>query len=101
MGLMKEFGEFLKEYKVIPLAIAFIMGAAITTVVQSLVNDIVMPAVTPFIPGGAWQEATLHAGPVVMKIGSFIGAIVNFVIIALVVFFIAKKMLGEKKVAKK
>jgi len=101
MGLAKEFMEFLLEYKVIPLAIAFIIGAAITAVVQSLVNDMIMPIVTPFIPGGAWQEATLELGPVIIKWGSFLGSVINFVIIALVVFFIAKKLLKEEKVGKK
>jgi len=101
MGLSKESMEFLREYKVLPLAIAFIMGVAITAVVTSLVNDIVMPVITPFIPGGAWQEATLQLGPVVIKWGAFLGAVINFVIISLVVFFIAKKLLKEEKVGKK
>jgi large conductance mechanosensitive channel len=39
MGLLKEFIDFLREYKVLPLAIAFIIGAAITALIQSLVND--------------------------------------------------------------
>jgi large conductance mechanosensitive channel len=53
MGMMSEFKQFLKEYKVMGLAIAFIMGVAATTLVQSLVNNIIMPLITPFIPGGA------------------------------------------------
>ncbi|MFH1399491.1 MAG: MscL family protein [Candidatus Woesearchaeota archaeon] len=101
MSVMKEFMDFLSEYKVLPLAIAFIMAVAITAVVQSFVNDIVMPIVTPFIPDGAWQTATFALGPIVIKWGSFLGAVINFVIIALVVFMIAKRVLGEKKVTKK
>ena len=101
MGVISEFKDFLKEYKVIGLAVAFIMGAAVTDVVKSLVGDIIMPAITPFIPGGAWREATLNIGPIVMKWGSFLGALINFVIIAAVVFFMAKKVLGEEKVTKK
>ena len=101
MGLMKEFMDFLKEYKVLALAIAFIMGAAIIALVQSLVNNIIMPIITPFIPGGAWQTATFSLGPIVIGWGSFLAALINFVIIALVVFFIAKSVMKEKKVAKK
>lgn len=101
MGLMKEFMDFLKEYKVIGLAVAFIMAVAITAVVQSLVNDVVMPIITPFIPGGGWQQATLAIGPIVIKWGSFLGALINFFIIALVIFIIAKKVLKEEKVSKK
>ncbi len=101
MGTMLEFKEFLKEYKVIGLAIAFIIGVAATALVQSLVNNIIMPLITPFIPNGAWQTFTLTLGPIVLGIGAFFGAIINFIIIALVVFFMAKVILKEEKVSKK
>jgi large conductance mechanosensitive channel len=98
---LKEFMEFLKEYNVLALAIAFVMGAAATSLVKSLVDNIVMPLVTPFIPGGAWQQATVAMGPVVMKLGAFAGELLNFIIIALVVFLVAKFLLREEKVAKR
>ncbi|MCX6776126.1 MAG: MscL family protein [Candidatus Micrarchaeota archaeon] len=101
MGIFQEFDEFLREYKVMPLAIAIIMGVAITAMVQSLVNDIIMPVITPFIPGGQWKDATLALGPIVIRWGSFVSALINFIIIALVVFILAKIMLKEKKVTKK
>lgn len=101
MGLIKEFKEFLNEYKVVGLAVAFIIGVAITALVQSLVNNVIMPIITPFIPGGAWQTATFKLGPIVIGWGAFAGALLNFIIIALVVFLIAKKVLKEDKVAKK
>ena len=101
MSLIKDFMDFLKEYKVIALAVAFIIGAALTALVTSLVNNIVMPVITPFIPGGSWQTAALALGPIVIKWGSFLGAVINFVIIALVVFMIAKMVLKEEKVGKK
>jgi large conductance mechanosensitive channel len=101
MGLLGEFKEFLYEYKVIGLAIAFIIGAAVNSLVQSLVKDIVMPIVNPLIPGGNWEEAVLAVGPVSLRWGSFLSALINFVVIALVVFFIAKKLLKEEKVSKK
>ncbi|MFH1211378.1 MAG: MscL family protein [Candidatus Woesearchaeota archaeon] len=101
MGMMSEFKEFLKEYKVVGLAIAFIMGIAATALIQSLVNNVIMPIITPFIPGGAWQTATFSIGPIVISWGAFLGAVINFVIIAFVVFTIAKKMLKEEKVTKK
>ena len=99
--VLKEFKEFLNEYKVIPLAIAFIMGVTITALIQSLVNNVIMPLITPFIPGGAWQTATFSMGPIVIGWGAFVGALINFVIIALVVFMIAKFLLKEEKVAKR
>lgn len=101
MSLMREFMEFLKEYKVVALAIAFIMGVAATALVKSFVDNIVMPVITPFIPGGAWKTATFALGPIVVGWGPFLGEFINFVIIALVVFMIAKKVMKEEKVTKK
>ncbi len=101
MGLWNEFLVFLKEYKVMGLAVAFIMGLAATSLVQSLVNDIIMPAVTWFIPAGEWQKAVLAIGPVVIKWGSFLSQLINFIILAFVVFLIAKYVIREEKVTKK
>jgi large conductance mechanosensitive channel len=98
---LKDFKEFLNEYKVVPLAIAFIMGVAATALVKSVVDNLVMPMITPFVPGGAWQTATFSFGPVVIGWGALLGAVINFVVIAFVVFMIAKKVLKEEKVAKK
>jgi large conductance mechanosensitive channel len=101
MGFIAEFMEFLKEYKVVALAVAFIMGVAATALIKSLVDNIVMPVITPFIPGGAWKTATLALGPIVIGWGAFLGEVINFVIIALVVFVVAKKIMKEEKVTKK
>lgn len=99
--LLLEFKDFLKEYKVIGLAIALIIGTAATALVKSVVDNLVMPIITPFIPGGAWQTATFAIGPIVIGWGALLGAIINFLIIAWVVFLIAKMLLKEDKVAKK
>jgi large conductance mechanosensitive channel len=101
MSLLSEFVEFLDEYKVMGLAVAFIMGIASTALVQSLVNDIIMPCITPFVPGGEWKAATLAIGPIVLKWGSFLSQLIDFIILAFVVFLIAKYVLREKKVTKK
>jgi large conductance mechanosensitive channel len=101
LKIFKEFKEFLQEYKVIPLSIAFIMGVAATALIKSLVDNIIMPLITPFIPGGAWQTATLDLGPIVLSWGAFLGALINFIIIAFVVFLMAKLILKEEKVSKK
>ncbi len=101
MGIMSEFMEFLQEYKVIALAIAFIIGVAATALVKSLVDNIIMPIITSFIPGGAWKTATFALGPIVIGWGPFLGELINFAIIVFVVFMIAKKIMKEEKVAKK
>jgi large conductance mechanosensitive channel len=101
VGIIKEFKEFLKEYKIVALAVAFIIGIAATTLIQSIVNNLIMPIITPFIPKGAWQTATFSIGPIVIGWGALLGAIINFVIIAFVVFMMAKVFLKEEKVTKK
>ncbi len=101
MGVMSEFKEFLREYKVVGLAVAFIMGVATTALVKSLVDNIIMPFVNVLLPEGSWQTATLALGPVLIGWGPFLAELINFVIIAFVVFMIAKKVLKEEKVAKK
>ena len=99
--LLLEFKDFLKEYKVIGLAVALIIGLAATNLVQALVKDIIMPLITPFIPNGAWQTATFSMGPIVIAWGDFLSALINFMVIAFVVFLIAKYALKEEKVTKK
>ena len=99
--MLKGFLEFIKEYKVIGLAIGIIIGLASTQLVNSLVSNIVMPLITPFIPNGAWKEAVFILGPIVLKWGAFIGDLINFLVIAFVVYLVAKVILREEKVSKK
>lgn len=101
MGMIKEFMDFLYEYKVIGLAIAFIMGVAANQLIKSLVDNVIMPFITFFIPGGAWKTATFALGPIVIGWGPFLADIIYFIIVAFVIFLIAKKVLKEDKVAKK
>ncbi|MDD5089915.1 MAG: MscL family protein [Candidatus Wallbacteria bacterium] len=101
MGLIKEFKEFLNEYKVMGMAVAFIMGGAATNLVTALVKEIIMPLITPMMPAGEWQTYKLMLGPVGLGIGPFVAALINFLIMAWVVFMIAKVVLKEEKVAKK
>ena len=89
-GFMDEFMAFLSKYGVVGLAIAIIMGGAVGSLVSALVSDIIMPFITFFIPGGEWKQATLALGPIVLAVGHFVGALIDFVIIALVVFWLMK-----------
>ena len=89
-GVIEEFTAFLNKYGVVGLAIAFIMGSATGKLVSALVSDIIMPFITFFIPGGAWQEATLTLGPIVLAGGHFVGAVIDFVVIAFVIFWLMK-----------
>jgi len=89
-GILEEFVDFIKKYGVVGLAIGFIIGSASKDLVNALVADILMPVITFFIPGGMWREATLTVGPVVLYLGHFVGALLDFMIIALIVFYLMK-----------
>jgi len=101
MGIIQEFKDFLREYKVMGLAVAFIMGVAVNDLVKSLVDNIIMPVVNLMLPEGNWQTATAAIGPVEIVWGAFLASLLNFIILAFVVFLIAKMVLKEEKVKKK
>ena len=101
MSIVQDFKDFLKEYKVAGLAVAFIMGAAVTSLVNSLVGNIIMPMVGLVLPNGDWQTAVVSVGAAKLGIGAFLAALINFVIIAFVIFMMAKMVFKEEKVTKK
>jgi large conductance mechanosensitive channel len=88
--MLREFKAFLIKQNVLALAIAVVIGAALTKVVDSVVADFIMPIVGVVAPGGAWREWTIAAGPVRFGIGNFLNAVLNFVIVGFVVWRMAK-----------
>lgn len=94
---MKNFMAFLKEYSIIGLAIAVIIGGKAGDLVKAIVDGLLMPIVGLVLPSGDWQKWTL--GP--FAIGSVLAALLNFFIVALLVYWFAKKVLREEKVSKK
>jgi large conductance mechanosensitive channel len=99
--MMKEFIDFLKQYGVVGLAIAVIIGGKLNDLVKAMVDGILMPIVTAFIPGGEWRTAVVNVGPVKFVFGPFIGALIDFIIVAFLVFWASKKILKEEVVTKK
>jgi large conductance mechanosensitive channel len=89
-GFVDEFMEFLKNYQVIGLAVAVIIGASAGKMVTAMVTDIIMPIIAVLTPGGDWKNAVLQAGPIKFLVGDFVGALIDFVIVALVIFLIVK-----------
>lgn len=90
MAMIKEFKDFLLKQNVVALAIAVVIGTALSTLVKAVVDDFVMPIVVVIGPGGDWQKATWDVGPVRFGIGDFIAAAINFIIIGFVAWRIAK-----------
>jgi large conductance mechanosensitive channel len=110
--MLKEFKAFIARGNVMDLAVGVIIGAAFQAIINSLVNDIIMPVIT-LITGGIdftnWfisldgtHYKTLadaqEAGAATLNYGVFITAVINFLLMALVIFFIVKAMnkLAEK-----
>jgi len=96
-SLTQDFMDFMNKYGVIGLAVAFVMGAAVTKLVSALVADLIMPIVGAAIPGGDWRNATLPVGKVKFMVGDFAGSLIDFIIIAIVIYFIIKAIVKEKK----
>ena len=90
--MFKEFAKFLKEFNVVSLAIGFVMGTASAALVNSVVKDVLMPMAAPFMGAELWREAVWSIGPVHIAIGSFVAELLNFFILALIIFVIAKKL---------
>lgn len=101
MGLIKEFKEFINQGNVMDMAVGIIIGGAFTAIVTALTTDIINPFIT-FITGGNGTEV---GGLVVpgteIDFGAFLSAIINFLIIALVVFFLVKAVNKVQKLGKK
>src|SRR6188472_4753575 len=104
--MLEEFKKFAMRGNVIDLAVGIIIGAAFTTIVNSLVNDIIMPPLGLLIGGIDFSnffltlkggshptlEAAKAAGAVTMNYGLFINAIIRFVIVAFAIFLLVKQI---------
>lgn len=113
--MIKEFRDFIAKGNVMDLAVGIIIGAAFTAIVKSLVDDLINPVIGLIIGGidftnmyfvmtgnavpGASLTAAREAGAAVFAYGSFITAVINFTIIAFVVFLLVKAVNRMKDAA--
>lgn len=88
--MLKEFRDFALKSNVIDLAVAVIIGGAFGLIITSLVNDIIMPIIGVLLGGVDFTSLSIQVGEAQIMYGNFIQAIVNFVIIAFVLFLIVK-----------
>jgi large conductance mechanosensitive channel len=95
-GFLKDFQDFALKGNVVDLAIAVIIGGAFGKIVSSFVEDVVMPLINPLVSAGGkdWRTITVGTG---IAIGKFLGSIVDFVIIALVLFVVIQALQKFKK----
>ena len=97
--MIKEFRNFLFQTNALALAVGVIIGGAVGKVVSSLVSDILMPLISILMPGGSWREAKVvlatkpdGTAANAVTLGTFMGTVVDFVIVAFVVFLITKSL---------
>lgn len=90
-GIWNEFTDFLSKYKVMGLAVAFIMGLYLGALVQSLVKNLIIPIIGLAIPGlGDLATYVITIGSQNFGIGDFLVALITFIIVAFIIFLIVK-----------
>jgi large conductance mechanosensitive channel len=85
--MLKGFRDFILRGNVVDLAVAFMMGAAFNAVVTSLVNDVISKLIGATVGTADYKAFILHVGKGEIMIGSFFSAVINFLIVAGVVYF--------------
>ncbi len=99
-GFINEFKEFAMRGSVIDMAIGIVIGAAFTAIVTSLVNDIISPLVGLFVKAD-FSDLVGTVWGVDIKYGAFIMAVINFLIVAFVLFLIIKAFNKANSIGKK
>ena len=100
MGFVREFMEFIKKYQVVGLAIAFVIGAASSKLITDLVNDIINPLIGLLLGRIDFNALSFSVGESKFLVGHLINSVINFLIVAFVIFIIVKYMMkGDAKKA--
>lgn len=91
-----EFREFLLKTNMFSLAMGVVIGTAVTKVVNSIVGDLIMPVIGILTPEGNWRAVRIGYGRLQFTVGSFMGTLLDFMIIAVVVFVITKMFVKQQ-----
>ena len=90
LRILREFREFLRKFKVVGGAVAFIIALAVTKLVNSLVNDVLSPLLGLALPQERLSLITWNVGGATVKIGSFLSVLMEFVIIVGIIFLFVR-----------
>lgn len=97
MGMLKEFKEFVMKGNIVDLAVAVVIGGAFGTVVTALTDSLIMPLISMVLGKGGVSELSFMVGHTVFPIGVFLQAVINFILIAFVIFLMIKTINAAKK----
>ena len=89
-----EFVEFLTKYNVVQLAVGVVIGTAVKDLVNSIANNLIMPLVGLVTPSGNWQEWVVKIARAEFNLGLLLSSFLDFLIVAVVVFVVLKKILN-------
>ena len=95
--MLEEFKKFISKGSVLDMAIGIIMGTAFTAIVNSVVEDLLMPIITGLTAGVDFQKLTVNVAGATLKVGNLINNIITFLIVAFVLFLIMKSFNRNKK----
>ena len=97
MGMLKEFKEFAMKGNIVDLAVAVIIGGAFGKIVTALTDSLIMPIIAMILGKGGISEVAFTVGHTVFPVGHFLQAVVDFILVAFVLFLIIKAMNSMKK----
>lgn len=97
MGMLKEFREFAMRGNIVDLAIAVIIGGAFGKIVTAFTSTIIMPIISLLIGKGGVMDLSVTIGSTVFPIGLFLQAVIDFILIAFVLFLMIKAINSLKK----
>ena len=100
-GFFGEFKEFISRGNVLDMAVGIIIGGAFTAIVTALVDNIIMPLISVITGGVSFTEWNLVVGSAKIEFGVFLGAVINFLLVALVLFSIIKAINKARDMAGK
>jgi large conductance mechanosensitive channel len=105
-GFFSEFKEFALKGSVIDLAVGVIIGGAFATITTSLINDVIVPFVGLFIGGIDFSSWAVEVGPIfpgaepsVINVGLFIQTVINFIVLALIIFIMVRSINKARDIA--
>ncbi|MEO8733007.1 MAG: large conductance mechanosensitive channel protein MscL [Flavobacteriales bacterium] len=91
---MKNLKDFAVKGNIVDLAVGVIIGGAFGSIINSIVQDVTMPLLNPLMPKGHWREWVVGPG---IKLGNFLGTVINFVIVAIVMFGVVSLLHARRK----
>lgn len=97
MGMLKEFKEFAMKGNIVDLAVAVIIGGAFGKIVTALTDSLIMPIIALLMGKGGMADVKFSIGSTVFPVGIFLQAVIDFILIAIVLFLMIKAMNSMKK----